>query len=105
MNIISKKEFKDNKEFIVIYADNELFNFENQIHFKSFIENNINSGFNNFEIDMKDVSVITSSGLGILISLLNKIKQKDGILNLVNLSEKILKIFTITRLHLVFNIK
>jgi len=105
LNINTKKELKGDKEFIVIYANNELFNLENQNYFKSFIEENLSKGFYNFEIDMKGVSIITSSGLGILISLLNKIKQKDGILNLVNLSEKIYKIFSITRLHLVFNIK
>ena len=105
MNINSKKILKEDKEFIVIYADNELFNLENQIDLKSFIENNLSEGFYYFEIDMQAVSAITSSGLGILISILNNIKKKDGILNLVNLSEKILKIFLITRLQLVFNIK
>lgn len=105
MNINSKKIFKEDKEFIIIQADNELFNLENQSGLKSFIEENLNKGFCFFEINMQDVTAITSSGLGILISILNKIKKKDGILNLVNLPEKILKIFLITRLQLVFNIK
>ena len=104
MNIVSNKILKDGKEFIVIQADNELFNLENQNGLKSFIEENLNEGSYYFEIDMQSVSAITSSGLGILISILNKIKKKDGILNLKNLPEKILKIFLITRLQLVFNI-
>jgi anti-sigma B factor antagonist len=105
VNINSKKILKEDKEFIVIQADNELFNLENQSGLKSFIEEHLNEGFNFYEINMQDVTAITSSGLGILISILNKIKKKDGILNLVNLPEKILKIFLITRLQLVFNIK
>lgn len=105
MNINSKKILKEDKEFIVIQADNELFNLENQSRLKSFFEEHLKEGYNFYEINMQNVNAITSSGLGILISILNKIKKKDGVLNLVNLPEKILKIFLITRLQLVFNIK
>jgi len=105
LNINSEKILKDGKEFIVIQADNELLNLENQNDLKSYIEKNLGEGSIYFEIDMHSVSAITSSGLGILISILNKIKKQDGILNLTNLPEKILKIFLITRLQLVFNIK
>jgi anti-anti-sigma factor len=53
---------------------------------------------------MKNINVINSSGLGVLISCLSKIKSRDGLLKLLNLNAKIFNIFKITKLNLVFDI-
>ena len=59
----------------------------------------------NFVIDFKNVTAINSSGLGILIACLKKIKDASGKLTLENLNSKILNIFKITKLDLVFDIR
>ncbi|CAN5582976.1 hypothetical protein BH10BAC5_BH10BAC5_06220 [soil metagenome] len=58
-----------------------------------------------FAIDFKNVNAINSSGLGILIACLKKIKDSGGKLTLENLNNKILNIFKITKLDLIFDIK
>lgn len=59
----------------------------------------------NFIIDFKNVNAINSSGLGILIACLKKIKDAGGKLTLENLNSKIMNIFKITKLDLVFDIR
>ena len=59
----------------------------------------------NFVIDFKNVTAINSSGLGILIACLKRIKDAGGKLSLENLNSKILNIFKITKLDLVFDIR
>jgi len=54
--------------------------------------------------DLKNIQTINSSGLGILISCLKSIKENKGNLRLLNVNEKIKKIFSITKLYLIFDI-
>ena len=54
--------------------------------------------------DFSNIDTINSSGLGILISCLKSIKDKKGTFKLINVNDKIKKIFTITKLNLVFDI-
>jgi anti-sigma B factor antagonist len=56
-------------------------------------------------IDLKKVKIINSSGLGILISILKKVKSNGGNLKLLNANEKLLNIFKITKLNLVFDLE
>ena len=55
-------------------------------------------------IDFKNVNSINSSGLGILIACLKKAKSMDKELKLVNLNDKVLNVFKITKLDTVFGL-
>lgn len=62
----------------------------------------IDGGCMNLVVDLQDLGFIDSSGLGVLVSALRKVKEQGGTLRLVCAKESILKIFRITGLDKVF---
>ena len=55
-------------------------------------------------INLSDIRYMNSSGLGVLITLLTKFKNKGGKVTLINPSDQIEKLLQITRLNEVFSI-
>ena len=55
-------------------------------------------------IDMSEVEFLDSTGLGVLVGGLKRVRAHDGSLDLVCTQERILKIFRITGLTKVFGI-
>ncbi len=53
-------------------------------------------------IDLSSVRYINSSGLGVLITLLTKMKNKEGEVVLINPSEQVNKLLQVTKLDGVF---
>ena len=64
----------------------------------------VDSGRHDIVVDMQGVEFLDSTGLGVLVGGLKRIKQHDGSMNLVCTQERILKIFRITGLTKVFPI-
>lgn len=64
----------------------------------------VDDGCFNILVDMRDVGFIDSSGLGVLVSGLRRVKENGGTMRLVCTKENILKIFRITGLDKVFPI-
>lgn len=62
----------------------------------------IDGGCVNVVVDLQNLGFIDSSGLGVLVSALRKVKEGGGTLRLVCTKESILKIFRITGLDKVF---
>jgi anti-sigma B factor antagonist len=56
-------------------------------------------------IDLKEVEWMNSSGLGILIDAVTVLKNNNGTLRLVNVSERIKNLLKITKLNTVFDIR
>ncbi|MBS1516301.1 MAG: STAS domain-containing protein [Bacteroidetes bacterium] len=56
------------------------------------------------EIDFANVTSINSSGLGILIACYKKVKSMNKELRLINLNDKLLNVFKITKLDTVFGL-
>ena len=56
-------------------------------------------------IDLKEVEWMNSSGLGILIGAITTLKNNDGQLVLINVSDRIENLLKITKLINVFSIK
>ena len=55
-------------------------------------------------LDMEDVEFLDSTGLGVLIGGLKRIRAHDGSIDIVCTQSRILRIFDITRLDKVFDI-
>ena len=72
--------------------------------FTSTLDDLVGDGRKNVLLDLKRVKWINSTGLGILIGGLTKLKKVDGAMKIVNLSERIENIFTVTKLNLVFEV-
>ncbi len=49
-------------------------------------------------IDLQNVKKIDSSGLSVFIAAYNTLKNKEGVLELINVNETIKKLLTLTRL-------
>ncbi|MED4400583.1 anti-sigma factor antagonist [Metabacillus fastidiosus] len=55
-------------------------------------------------VSLEDVSYIDSTGLGVFVGLFKQIKKNDGELKLVNLSERLRRLFEITGLNNIIDI-
>jgi anti-sigma B factor antagonist len=64
----------------------------------------VNAGRYHLVIDMETVEFLDSTGLGVLVGGLKRVRAHDGSLRLVCTQERILKIFRITGLTKVFPI-
>lgn len=58
----------------------------------------------NLVLDLSGVEFLDSTGLGVLVGALNRVRAQDGSLALVLTQERILKVFEITGLRKVFPI-
>ncbi len=69
------------------------------------INSAINEGINFCAIDIAGVRYINSSGIGVLITILTKFRNKDGEVCLINPSDHVKKLLIITKLTAIFNIE
>ena len=95
----------DSCNYIIIEISEDELGLTSMNVLKEFVNKEIEGDNKYIGIDLKNVNIINSSGLGILISLLKKIKAAGGNLKLLNANEKLLNIFKITKLNLVFEIE
>lgn len=64
----------------------------------------LNQGYKNLLVDLKDISWVNSTGLGILISSHITVSNNGGHLRLMRVSKRIDSIFMVTRLNTVFQV-
>jgi anti-sigma B factor antagonist len=64
----------------------------------------VNSGHHTLVIDMEKVDFLDSTGLGVLVGGLKKVRAQDGSMSLICNQDRLLKIFRITGLAKVFTI-
>lgn len=55
-------------------------------------------------VDISEVRYINSSGIGVLITILTKLRNRGGEICLVNPSETVQKLLIITKLHAIFKV-
>lgn len=72
----------------------------NQIH--QMVHEGLEADNRNFILDMSDVSIINSSGVGILIGALTAAKNQNGNVILAAVSQKVTHIFEMMHLDQVF---
>ena len=94
----------ENQNFSVFKLFPDDLSLTNSAKLKDVIDNQIKSGIKNIGIDLSDVVAVNSSGLGILIGLLNKVKSENGNFKLINPKERLIDVFKITKLNLVFEV-
>lgn len=94
----------DNQEYKLVAIKDDDLGLANSNDIKNVIETELNNGNKYIALDLTGLNSINSAGLGILIGLLNKVKVQNGKLKMLNINERILNIFKITKLDLVFEI-
>jgi anti-sigma B factor antagonist len=68
------------------------------------VSNSLNDAVLLCAIDLSNVRFINSSGIGVLVSLLTKFRNRGGELILIKPSEHIRKLLIITKLNAIFTI-
>ena len=94
----------DGEEFLSIELNKDDLGLIHSGDLKSLVNEQISKKNSKIMFDFVNIDNINSSGLGVLISCLKTIKDKNGKFKLVNVNDKIKKIFTITKLNLVFDL-
>lgn len=64
----------------------------------------VDDGYFQLIIDVENVAFLDSTGLGVLVGALKRVRSEDGSLDIVCTHERLLKIFQITGLDKVFGL-
>jgi anti-sigma B factor antagonist len=92
------------QDAVFIYLKGDLIG-ENQGHdLMELVNDRINEGIINCAVDISDVRFINSSGIGVLITILTKFRNKEGEVILIKPSEQVKKLLIITKLNSIFQI-
>lgn len=93
-------EVKENILFIFLKGD--LLGESNGIELADLANDKLNDNITLCAIDLSEVRYMNSSGIGVLITLLTKFRNKGGEVALINPSEQIKKLLVITKLNAIF---
>ncbi|HXA01637.1 MAG TPA: STAS domain-containing protein [Cytophagaceae bacterium] len=93
---------KDGILFINLQGD--LIGEENGLELVDLVNDKVNESILLCAIDLSAVRYMNSSGIGVLITLLTKLRNKGGEVVLINPSDQIKKLLIITKLNAIFNI-
>lgn len=96
---------KVENEILKINLSGDLIGEDNGIDIIEVINHQIQSGVLLCIIDISELRYINSSGIGVLITILTKFRNKGGELCLLNPSESVKKLLIITKLNAIFNIE
>lgn len=89
---------------LIIKLEGDLIGEDNGLELVDHVNDKINDGVLLCAIDLSQVRYMNSSGIGVLITLLTKFRNKAGEFVLINPSEQIKKLLLITKLNAIFNI-
>lgn len=97
---IAKRQENDmEQDRIILHGDIDLYNVS---ELKEQLQN---CTAKNIVIDAHDLQYIDSTGLGVLVSSLNRLKERDGKIRIIGLKPHIYKIFSLTSLDQIFEIE
>lgn len=93
----------ENLEYAVLTVEDSDLGLANLANFREIIDKELSVN-SNIALDLGGLTAVNSSGLGILIGIQNKVKSGGGSLKMINVNERTLNIFAITKLNSVFDI-
>jgi anti-sigma B factor antagonist len=68
------------------------------------LNEHVNKGIHKCIIDISEIRYMNSSGIGVLITILTKLRNKGGEVALLKPSEQVKKLLVITKLNNIFSI-
>lgn len=92
------------ESILFIFLKGDLLGESNGIELVDLVNDKINEAIKLCAIDLSEVRYMNSSGIGVLITLLTKCRNKGGEVVLINPSEQIKKLLVITKLNAIFTI-
>ena len=76
----------------------------NRQELKQLVLDQVEQGERKFLIDFSETGYIDSSGLGVLVSLSKKIRERGGEIRLANLNDELRTLFELTKLDTLFRL-
>lgn len=104
MSLDINSSFNENEDMWIFTPKGELDIFSSP-NFKEKVVNAYESRNSDILIDLEQLDYVDSTGLGALISILRKLKENDHKINIDNIKPNIKKLFLITELDKLFNIR
>lgn len=89
---------------LLLFLEGDLIGGEDTKSIFETVQNHIEKGIIRCVIDISNVRFINSSGIGVLITILTKFRNKEGELVLINPSEQVKKLLIITKLNAIFSV-
>jgi anti-sigma B factor antagonist len=100
-----KLESTVTKDIVYVRLQGDLIGSPDSQQLIELVNNSINETKLLCAIDLSQVRFINSSGIGVLVSLLTKFRNRGGEMVLINPSEQIRKLLIITKLNNIFTVK
>ena len=97
-----EKEIKDNA--LILRLSGDLIGEDNGVNLLEIASNAIQQQVITCIIDISKLRYINSSGIGVLITILTKFRNKGGEVYLMKPSENVQKLLVITKLNAIFQI-
>ncbi len=97
-----EKELIDNT--LILKLSGDLIGENNGPGLVEVLNQHISKGINKCIIDISEVRYMNSSGIGVLITILTKLRNKEGEVVLLNPSDQVKKLLVITKLNNIFSI-
>ncbi|MCJ7553895.1 MAG: STAS domain-containing protein [Ignavibacteriaceae bacterium] len=99
-----KVKIEETYQAAIIELKGNLIGGENAKLFREKLYELIDQNKKNLVVDMTDVKLVSSTGIGILISGYTTLKNAGGDLKLAHISDKVQGVLNITKLNQIFNI-
>lgn len=99
-----KVKIEEKYQAAIIELKGNLIGGENAKLFREKLYELIDQNKKNLVVDMTDVKLVSSTGIGILISGYTTLKNAGGDLKLAHISDKVQGVLNITKLNQIFNI-
>lgn len=91
-------------KLLVLTIEGDLIGENNGPMIIELVNDTLSKGIKFCAVDISSVRYINSSGIGVLITILTKFRNKDGEVVLVKPSEQVKKLLIITKLNNIFSI-
>ncbi len=104
MSLSIEKKYREDKDFWDVKITGEVDIYTSD-KIRDTLNEMIKEKISEIQIDCKELSYIDSSGLGVFIGILKKLKEEDKNLVVLNARSNILKLLSITGLDKVFVIR
>lgn len=93
-----------NDDVLVVNLSGDLIGEDNGFALLELVNDTISQKIIKCAIDISELRYINSSGIGVLITVLTKFRNKGGEVYLVKPSENVQKLLIITKLNAIFNV-
>jgi anti-sigma B factor antagonist len=98
---VSQESLSDGARVIAVRGEIDLFTAP---ALKDALGEAIEGGVDRIVVDLSETGFLDSTGLGVLIGALKRLRARDGLLTIVNVDESIAKTFEITSLDQILTI-